>query len=143
MKAETNQRELSPIELWDQLAVSMIKKQLAPNGYKKIYHGKSEVSNIQFLGKQTVNRTALISANLVRLYRENLKERLTALMNERDQWRQKAWDELQACRFWQLKKKRQIRDDVMSHAGSGGMVRLILEELDNLNPSTPKQSKKK
>lgn len=141
MKAETEQRELTPMELWDQLAVSTIKKQLAPNGYKKIYHGKSEVSNIQFLGKQTVNRTALISANLVRLYRENLKERLTALMNERDEWRQKAWAELQKCRFWELKKKHQLMDDVMSHAGSGGVVRLILGELESLKPSTPKPSK--
>lgn len=143
MTKETERREPTPAELWDQLAIQTIKRQLAPNGYKKVYHGKAEVSNIQFLGKQTVNQTCTIGANMVRLFRENVKERYTALLTERDQWRVKSEDELKVCRFWQFKKKRQLRNDITAYAVAGGMIRFMINELNDIKPSNPKPIKKK
>lgn len=138
MKKETPQRELSPIELWDQLAVSMIKKQLAPNGYKKVYHGKSEVSNIQFLGKQTVNQTALISANLVRLYRENVNSLIAEWRRDYKDQIDKTDAELKTCTFWQIRKRRDLNKRLVRlYAMDSGLCRLEVE-LDYLKPSTPK-----
>src|SRR5690606_12887189 len=114
-----------------------------PKGFKKVYNGKSEVSNIQFLGKQTVNQACVMGANLVRLFRENVKDDIKALAKQRDQWRIEAEAKLKACHFWQFKKKRQIRDDIMSYAGAGGMCSLIIMQLDEIKPSMPKISKGK
>lgn len=143
MKTETDQRELSPAELWDQLAVSMIKKQLAPNGYKKVYRGKSEVSNIQFLGKATVNQTCVIGANLVRLYRENLREELNGRIKAAEAERDKAIKDRNACRIWQFRMKRNFQKVYEHYRDKAGLLKIIQWQLDFIKPSTPKQPKKK
>lgn len=137
-REKTPPRELSPLELWDQLAVQQVKHQLAPHGFKKVYNGKSEVSNIQFLGKQTVNTVCVISANLIRLYRENLRERMNEIIKHRNNMALLDESKLKACRFWEFKKKRVIRDGIGAWRMGSFLAAEILEEIDTLKPSTPK-----
>lgn len=142
MKKETDQRELSPAELWDQLAVTTIKKQLAPTGYKKVYKGKSEVANIQFLGKQTVNQTCLIGANLVRLFRENISEYVKGRIEFVDQEYSSAMKQLDGCQFWQFKEKKRLKSIILLRLTQKGVLDDMVREIDTLKPSTPKAKKK-
>lgn len=78
MENETPQpkKQLSPNEHWDQLCVNQLTKVLAPQGYKKVMAGKIEVANRMFLAKQDCYNVFTMSANMIRMYRELVKERM-------------------------------------------------------------------
>lgn len=132
------EKELSPVEIWDSLAVRQIIKQLAPTGFKKIHNNKREVVATQFVTKETVNNACIISANMVRLYRENLREKLKSIITDVDAWITEDEKKLSACRFWEVGKKTDLKYKIRSLRGQGGSASRILNELDQIKPTSPK-----
>lgn len=121
MQPETRTKEPLPQEVkkdqtinqqWDQLAFTLIVRELAPNGFKEIQRGPFKgriVSNLDHLTKVRVDSTAKIAAQLVRSYRSKTSISLnafgTALLNEYNE----AKAELEKCGRWQFRKKAELR----------------------------------
>lgn len=140
---EAAKRELTPLELWDQLAVQQVKHQLAPHGFKKIHNGKHEVTTAQFLSKQTVNMVCVISANLIRLYRENLRERFEFGIAQANKQKANSEEKLAACKFLQFRRKREFREAIAKSVMEIETLNDCLFEIDKLKPSTPKSKAEK
>lgn len=141
MTTEKTKSERTPAEVWDALAIKTTRSLLAPNGFKRIHNGKREVSAISFLGKQTVNQVSAVGANLVRLYRENVKERIKEIDEDVRVLRNTIEENIQDCRFWQFKRKARLRRERSFYNGQSRLLASILEELDSIKPAAPKTKK--
>lgn len=125
-----------PAVEWDQLAFQLIKKELAPKGFSEIkrgpWRGKVQ-SNIEFLSKDTVTNCQKITAQMVRAFRAKAKKQLKNTVDEIDVWIKEDRAKLDACWFWQFKKKTDLRYKIKSLLGQGGSASRLIQELDNIS----------
>lgn len=126
----------SPATQWDHLAFSVIGNELVPKGFKEIrsgvYRGAVQ-ANIPYLDKKTVIKTQKIAAQLVRGFRDKTKQRIAAIIKEVDQWIAEDEVELKECGLLQFKKKRNLKDKLISLRGQAGSYHRLLQELENVS----------
>jgi hypothetical protein len=104
-------KDFNPIDQWDQVAASMIYRELAPKGFKKYQSGHwkgAEHADIPFLSKRQVGQCQKIAAQLVRTFRSELKAKterhivsIKAAIAENE-------GKLFQCRFWEYRKRREL-----------------------------------
>lgn len=143
MTTEKTKPERTPAEVWDALAIRTTRSILAPNGFKRIHNGKREVSTLQFLGKQTVNEASVVGANMVRLYRENVKGALEEKLKGINELRDVIEKNIKDCRFWQFKRKQRFLRERAHYFGQVILLAGVINDLDNIKPTAPKATIKK
>lgn len=131
-----NQAEIAPNDQWDQLAVMQIRKNLAPNGFKDALGER--VAAIQFLHKKTIDTTCTMGANMIRLYRELLREDLEAHKNDLKDRLIKATNQLQECRFYEFGKKSDLRKSIFVLELQGSFIQGCIHKLNFVKPRSPK-----
>lgn len=138
VKAESKEKqspEVSPADQWDQVAFKLIKDELAPKGFSEIkrgvWRGKVQ-SNIPFLPKQSVLYCQRTAAQLVRTFRskvlKGLKERLATCEKEQET---SAWIRENSF-FWEFGKKRRERKAYRHNRDQEGLLRILINEIENI-----------
>jgi hypothetical protein len=138
MSETKEKREATPAEMWDQLSFKLIQQTLAPRGFKEIKSGHYKGLNIANtpapgLEKSKVFQSQKLAAQLVRSYREKAKSKLKSIIKELDVWVKEDEIKLKACRFWEFRKKQDLKYKIRSLYGQGGSASRILHELDNIS----------
>jgi hypothetical protein len=133
------QKKLTPVQEWDQVAFSLIYQELAPDGFKKIHNGKREVSTNQFLTKQTVKRCQNISAQLIRVFREGVRNEIQGLIKTREEILQQNQKFLRECRFYQFRKKRHYTLTISNLHTAIGTLQIALSYIDGV--AVPRKQK--
>ena len=137
VKAIESEPKISPVEQWDQVAFKLIQDTLAPKGYKQITNGRwrgLRIVNAEQPGivKSKVTQCQRISAQLVRTYRDKVRIEIEGRIANLDKWIKEEQAKLKACRFWQFKRKAELKGDLRSLFGQAGSLQHLLRELDNI-----------
>lgn len=122
----------TPTQQWDHLAFSVIGNELVPKGFKEKKNGMYRGTEYVEVPKKSVARTQKIAAQLVRGFRDKVKQRIEAIQKDFDQWISEDDAKLKACRFWELGKKRDLKDKLISLRGQAGSFHRLLQELENI-----------
>lgn len=132
IKEPINTAEPAPVEQWDQVAFKLILQELAPKGFSEIkrgpWRGKVQ-SNIPFLPKQSVNNCQKIAAQMVRTFRVKIERAMKEQLKNVDDWAEKDRVTLGGCRFWQFKKKAELKGNIRSLSGQGGSLMWAIQQL--------------
>lgn len=106
-----NENRVNPIKQWDRLCAVSIANILAPNGYSKVSGGKyrgADKVNIPFLSRKKVTEAQAVSAQIVRNFREEMRNRITEQKIAAQTNFQKAKADWSACPWWRFKEKRKL-----------------------------------
>ena len=128
--ADIKTREFTPIENWDHLAFQVIYKELVPQGFKKVKNGKYKGSEFVEVPKKGVLRVQRIAAQLVRGYREKVKE---VFKKDRDLSKdefEKAKDRYINCPWYKFKLKKHLRHKADGWSGIVDTYEEVIHRLD-------------
>lgn len=127
-------KDFNPIEQWDQVAATLIYKELAPKGFKKYQSGHwkgAEHADIPFLSKNQVGQCQKIASQLVRTFRDQVtfkgKKQLETVNQEVTQLDA----QYALCNFWEFKRKRNLRERLIRKIATAEIINDLLIELNN------------
>lgn len=127
-------RFTTPAEQWDQLAFTLMYQELAPKGFKKFTNGHwrgAEHADIPFLSKKTVQKCQKISAQLVRGFREKVREGLQIRLRTAIRLQEDAIKERDKCYFWQFQKRKEYQRQYEHFRDHQGLILILVNEIDN------------
>lgn len=133
---------LLPNEMWDQLAVNQLTKALAPQGYKKVMGGKIEVANRQFLSRNDCHVAFTMSANMIRLYRELVKESMEEEIKKAEENLAASKKALDEAGMLEFSAKEGLKERIRRFEVKIELMKEWLDRFDQVKPAAPKKQVK-
>jgi hypothetical protein len=123
------------VKQWDEVAATLMRKQLAPKGFSTIkvgpFKGRHK-SNLEFLSRETVGMCQNISAQLIREYRNRAKAKLNYRYERMLEKSTIAAKNLNACRFWEFGRKSEFKKEYSHYRDQCGLLDILISELDRV-----------
>jgi hypothetical protein len=123
------------VKQWDEVAATLMRKQLAPKGFSEIkvgpFKGRHK-SNLDFLSRETVGMCQNISAQLIREYRNRAKAKLSYRYEKLNGRALIVSQKLSDCRFWEFGKKKELQREYAHYRDRCGLLDILIIELDKV-----------
>lgn len=129
---QTEKKELTPVQQWDQLAFQVIYNEICPKGFRKVKNGKYRGSEYVEMPRKAVVRVQRVSAQLIRGFRDLTKKQITDRIDTAVRLQNDAVRNRDACKFWEISKRNQHQKEYEHFRDHIGLLEIVKNQLDQV-----------